>query len=179
MARRRRRCRTQADISAEVTFIMVQRTLRNAKGVTIVEFALVLPIFFVLIAGIIDFSILFFVQHTLQFATREGARLGLVGRTINDANGNPLSREESIVRIIRDKASVAMSPGDVMISFYPVSSTYADPAGWQGTQDAGGPGNYMRVRCRFDFPIPLMSNFVPNSHLVLQAQSTYRNEFFN
>ena len=40
-------------------------------GFTIVEFALVLPLFLILLAAIIDFGILFFVQHTLQFATRE------------------------------------------------------------------------------------------------------------
>ena len=47
------------------------------------EFALTLPVFFILVIGIIEFGWYFFVQHTLQYATREGMRLALVGRTLN------------------------------------------------------------------------------------------------
>ncbi len=48
------------------------------------EFALTLPIFIILVIGIIEFGWYFFVQHTLQYATREGMRLALVGRTLTD-----------------------------------------------------------------------------------------------
>ncbi len=53
------------------------------------EFALTLPIFIILVIGIIEFGWYFFVQHTLQYATREGMRLALVGRTINNPGGTP------------------------------------------------------------------------------------------
>jgi hypothetical protein len=158
---------------------MVRKTLRNKRGVTLIEFALVLPIFLVLVAAILDFGLLFFVQHALQFATREGARLALVGRQLTDPGGNPMSREASIVQTIRDKASIAMRPGDVQVSIYPINPDFSDPGGWQGRLDAGQPGSYMRVRTSYDFAIPLMAAFVPAAHLVLKAQTTYRNEQFN
>jgi Flp pilus assembly protein TadG len=158
---------------------MAVRSLRGTRGFTIVEFALVLPLFLILLAAIIDFGILFFVQHTLQFATREGARLALVGRTVNDASGNPMSREASIVQTIKVNAAIAVNPSQLQISFYPINADYSDPAGWQGRQDAGAPGKYMRVKTRYDFPVPLVSTFVPQVQLTLTAQSTYRNERFN
>jgi Flp pilus assembly protein TadG len=157
---------------------MNMRALRGGRGVALIEFALVLPLFFLLLAAIIDFGILFFDQHTLQFATREGARLGLVGRTLTDGAGNPMSREASIIKTIQDNVSVALDPGTVTISFYPVNPDYSDPAGWQGQQNAGGPGEYMRVKTSYDFAVPLISSFVTDAHLQLVAQATYRNEQF-
>ena len=158
---------------------MAPRTWRCRKGVAIVEFALILPLFFILMAAIIDFGILFFVQHTLQFATREGARLGLVGRTLTDANGNPIGREASIIEAIQNNASIAVPPGALEISIFPINADFTDPVGWEGMQDAGAPGQYMRVRTRYDFPVPLISAFVTQAHLSMYAQSTYRNEQFN
>jgi hypothetical protein len=75
---------------------MRYRGRSHERGGALVEFALVLPAFFVMMLSIMDFGLYFFVQHTLQFATREGARLALVGGTLTDASGNPLSREASI-----------------------------------------------------------------------------------
>lgn len=154
---------------------------RHERGAAIIEFALVLTLLFFLFFAIIEFGRFFFVQHTLQFATREGARLALVGRTLTDASGNPLSREASIVKLIRDKASVAMNPSDVSISIYPIPANYADPGGWQSTQNAGLPGSYMRVRTRytFKFLVPILQEINPATDILVEAQSTYRNEVFN
>ena len=58
---------------------MRYRGRSHERGGALVEFALVLPAFFVMMLSIMDFGLYFFVQHTLQFATREGARLALVG----------------------------------------------------------------------------------------------------
>jgi Flp pilus assembly protein TadG len=160
---------------------MARRTLRNGKGATIVEFALVFPLLLLLVFGVMDFGFYFFVQHSLQFATREGVRLALVGRTINDASGNQLSRVASIVQMIRNKASVAVKPADVSVSVFPVDATFVDPSGWQTTQDAGLPGSYMRVKSRYtyQFITPLIGALVPGRSKLIEVQATYRNELFN
>jgi hypothetical protein len=154
---------------------------RRDKGNTAVEFALTLPIFIILVIGIIEFGWYFFVQHTLQYATREGMRLALVGRTLT-VNGTALSREASIIKTIQDNVALAVNPGLVSISIYPVSSSYADPTGWQNQQDAGDPGEYMRVRSRYThhFFTPLIGTFFGSSKsTVIQAEGTYRNELFD
>ena len=162
---------------------MTRRTLRNGKGATIVEFALVFPMLMVLIFAVMDFGMYFFVQHSLQFATREGVRLALVGRTINDASGNAMTREASIVQTIKSRASVAVNPASVTISIYPVDNTFADPTGWQTTQNAGLPGSYMRVKTQYTYqfvtPFALVRYIVPSKLRVIVVQATYRNELFN
>ncbi|MFM8560024.1 MAG: TadE/TadG family type IV pilus assembly protein, partial [bacterium] len=51
---------------------MRSRGPRGERGATLIEIAFVLPMLFLLILSIVDFGIFFYVQHTVQFATREG-----------------------------------------------------------------------------------------------------------
>ena len=50
-------------------------TYSDTKGVAAVEFALVLPLLLLLIASLIDFGRIFFVQISITSASREGVRL--------------------------------------------------------------------------------------------------------
>ena len=54
--------------------------LRNEKGASAVEFALVLPIFIMLVFGIFQFGIAFNNWIAITHAAREGARLAVVGQ---------------------------------------------------------------------------------------------------
>jgi hypothetical protein len=155
--------------------------LRKSRGATIVEFAMVLPMMILLFFVIIEFGRYAFVQHTLQFATREGVRLALVGRTLNGPNGTPLSRQASIVKRIQDCAAPAVAPASLVISIYPINPDYTDPGGWLGTQDPGLPGSYMRVKTQYDlrFITPVIGAFISGGHILIGSQATYRNELFN
>ena len=50
------------------------------QGTSIVEFALVAPLFFLLLFGMIEFSVILFDKATITNASREGARAGIVFR---------------------------------------------------------------------------------------------------
>ena len=152
---------------------------KMSRGSTVVEFALTLLVFITLLVAIIEFGWLFFVQHTLQYATREGMRLALVGRTLTDASGNSMSREASIIYTIRQEASLAVNPDSILISIYPIDpNNFSDPANWQNTQTAGLSGAPMRVRTRVihTFFTPLIRAFFPGGQLTIQAEGTYYNE---
>ena len=58
--------------------------LRNERGQTLVEFALVLPILSLLLLGVIQFGIAFNNYITLTDAVRAGARKGAVGRHLQN-----------------------------------------------------------------------------------------------
>jgi len=148
------------------------------RGGTMVEFALTLPIFIILVVGIIEFGWCFFVQHTLQYATREGMRLAIVGRTLTDTSGNTMSPVASIIYTIRQEASLAVNPDSVLISIYQVGTNFSDPTNWQNTQTAGNRGDYMRVRTRVvhTFFTPLIGSFFPGGTMTIQAEGTFRNE---
>lgn len=144
------------------------------------EFAMALPVFIILVLGIVEFGWLFFAQHTLQFATREGMRMALVGRTLTDASGNPMTRQASIIKTIQDNASVAIKPSQLTIAIYPVTNNFSDPPNWQNLQDPGNPGDYMRVQTSYDHKLftPLIGSLFSGGHIVLRAQGTYQNETF-
>jgi Flp pilus assembly protein TadG len=154
---------------------------RRSRGVALIEFAVVLPFLLILFFFIIDFGLYFLDQHTLQFATREGARVGLTGRQTLDANGQPMSREASIVSTIQYYASIAPTMSkNLSISIYPINATFTDPAGWNGSQNAGGPGDIMRVRVQYNYQFitPFLAQIMNNGGLVIQAEATYKNETF-
>lgn len=156
------------------------KLVRNSRGVSIIEFAVVLPLFLIVVISTLDFGIYSFVRHTLQFATREGVRLALVGQVLADDEGNLLTREASIIRTVRENAAVAINTSTLQISIYPVAANYADPVGWQATQDAGTPGAYMRVKTRYDYTFftPMISALFPSGKTTITSQATYRNERF-
>ncbi len=55
---------------------------RNVKasetGSVVVEFALIIPLFFVLVFGVVEFGRVLMVNHSLTHAAREGARMGVL-----------------------------------------------------------------------------------------------------
>ena len=50
----------------------------DQQGQSLVEFALILPLFFLLVAGMFDFGLGIYSDLTLVNASREGARLGVI-----------------------------------------------------------------------------------------------------
>ena len=54
----------------------------RSRGQSMVEFALVFPLFILLLAGMVDFGIGLYSYMTLVNATREGARLGATNCTV-------------------------------------------------------------------------------------------------
>ncbi|MDD2391155.1 MAG: TadE/TadG family type IV pilus assembly protein [Desulfobacterales bacterium] len=149
--------------------------IKKCNGATAVEFALVLPVFLTLIFGIIDFGRYFFVQHSIQYATSEGTRLALVGKTISG-----LDRTASIIKKIEDCAASAVDPLKLSIRIFPVADDYSDPEDWADSQNSGNPGDIMRIRTTYvyQFLTPLIGAFFPEDGINVQAETTYKNELF-
>lgn len=156
--------------------------MRESRGGTAVEFALVLPFFALLILGTIDFGNYFFIEHTIQYATREGTRLALVGGQLSDSKGNLESRQASIIQTIQDHASIAVNPGALIISIFPVdpNQNYQNPTNWQGQQNPGNGGDYMRVVVQYTYTFwtPIIGQFFPQGQQAIMANALYHNEAF-
>ncbi len=152
------------------------------RGATTLELALMLPVLAFLISGMADMGYYMFIQQTLQFATREGTRLATVGGTLNGQGGTPLSRAASIVAEIQTEAAIGGISGSAMqISIFPITAAYGDPSGWSGEQNAGNPGDYMRVVTVYSYTFftPFIGNLFPGGASTIKAQATYRNELFS
>jgi Flp pilus assembly protein TadG len=88
---------------------MIKRfQLRNERGQTLTEFAIVLPILALLLFGVIQFGIAFNNYITLTDAVRAGARKGAVGRHLQ----NPQAAVDQSVR----NAATDLKSSDLQIS---------------------------------------------------------------
>jgi Flp pilus assembly protein TadG len=63
---------------------MIRRTGKREGGQSLVEFALVLPIFLLVLFAIVDFGMAFHAWITVTNSAREGARLGAVRANSTD-----------------------------------------------------------------------------------------------
>ena len=127
-----------------------------------VEFAVVAPLFFLLVFGITDFGLLFFKQETLQYAIREAGRYGVTGR--NDLGK---TREESIKAILIQKAvGIPINPGDIKIT---------SMSGGILSSNAGGARAMMTVslQATHTFITPMIGKFFPATGPQGQGQYTF------
>ena len=95
---------------------------RNRRGAAAVEFAIVAPVFFLLIFGMIEFGRMVMVQQIITNASREGARVAVLdGATATEVENRVMTYLES-ARIDTD----GMDPPDIEPDD-PASAGYGEP----------------------------------------------------
>jgi Flp pilus assembly protein TadG len=77
---------------------------KNRRGAAVVEFAIVAPVFFILVFGMIEYGRLVMVQQILTNASREGARFAVVQST------NDTTAVQGVVTDYLTSASIGGSP---------------------------------------------------------------------
>jgi Flp pilus assembly protein TadG len=151
--------------------------MRERKGQTIVEFALVLPIIFLMIFGLIDLGVMFYVNLTMQQAVREGARASVVG----SSSGGPTQRA-ALIQTIRANSNGLYDKdahGSPQLTTYivtPGSSAFKNFTG----SDIGGAGQIVMVQLDYTWPLltHILSPFFTNDEYSFTVKATMRNEQF-
>ena len=74
----------------------------NKRGQALIEFAFILPFLLVIVGGIVDFGLAFFVGQVIVNAAREGARAGAVVRSVGGEDFRQGKREPvlSLVTVV-------------------------------------------------------------------------------
>ena len=75
----------------------LRRLARGREGATAVEFALVAPVLFMLLLGLMDIGKAFWIQSALDFAVQETARCGVV-QAANPACSTPAALQAYAAR---------------------------------------------------------------------------------
>ncbi|MGE5473738.1 MAG: TadE family protein [Ignavibacteriales bacterium] len=83
------------------------KIIKNCKGQTLVEMALILPIFLMLIMGMIEFGRIFNAYLIVTNASREGARIAVVGGTDTDINNRIITSTNTLKQEV---LSITISP---------------------------------------------------------------------
>jgi Flp pilus assembly protein TadG len=128
------------------------KRLKNQKGQSLVEFAILLPILLLLLMGILEFGIMLNSYLTVNNSAREGARLGIVA-------GSNLEISELITNI-----SPTLDTDNLIVNITPS----------EGNRKSGGT---LTVEVLYDYQvtIPIISNIL-SGVVVLKAQTSMRIE---
>ncbi len=174
----------------------------DQRGATVLEMAYILPIFFLLIIGIAEFSLRFFADIVLQSGIQEASRFGAVGRSLAGS-----SREDMIRRIILENSYGLFENTQLTLTYkvydsfdnidqpepfndgngngrYDPGEHYTDTNGngrWdpdQGRQGLGGGNDVVLYEAShpWDAISPIMEPFLGNSQV--SARIAVRNEPF-
>jgi Flp pilus assembly protein TadG len=121
--------------------------IKDQRGGSMVEFAIIAPLLFVIVFGIIEFGILLFDKAMLTNATREGARYGIVffpGR-ISDTEIRKVVKDYCANYLISFGSSSVLEDTDIII----------DPPGDRTNLPAG---TSLRVAVNYQFQFLVFSN---------------------
>lgn len=180
--------------------------IKDRQGATIIEFAIVAPMLFLLLAGIIEIGLILFTFAAMEGATNIGARTGKTG--FSQGSG---SRESFIRNEIQRLTGGFLDSGSISISILSYSSfsnvgkpepciqppqapcpgtsgvNYVDINGngqWdedQGRSTAGGSGSIVLYRVRYPWTLftPVMSSLIGSGGTYnITATAAVRNEQF-
>ena len=149
---------------------------RGEGGQTIVEFALVAMVFFMLVFGIIDFSRLFHAWVTVEHAAREGARYGITGRTDCDIAGDD---RPACIEYVAKQATTGLSgaPDNVTVSFK--SWEYPDYT-QEHSGSAGEQCDALEVSVDYDFQFaaPIIADVLGAVQIPITGRERMVNEPF-
>lgn len=95
---------------------------RDTRGAIVVEFAILAPIFLIIVIGMIDFSRLFWIKSTMQFAVEQTARYAMVNADAATADLEAYAEARgATVNGVTYSAATSSSGG---INFRTITATY-------------------------------------------------------
>lgn len=142
----------------------------GTRGNAITEFALIFPLFILMVCAVADLSRLFYAETTLQNAVRQAGRYASTGNHQPDPQ-NPnitLSRVNSI-KLVAQQAAMGLSTSNLQIS----SVT-------GGSGSAGGPGDTVNLSLTTNVKLltPIIAQFFNHGNFTLTVTSSFKNEPF-
>ncbi len=159
-------------------FITHLNNIRGSSGASLIEFALVAPVFLMLLIGSIEFARLFIIENALIAGVRQAGRYGITG-----ANAVGQNRSNSVTQVLKDTIKTysagLVDPSKLQISSNVYQSlNQIQPLTMGNDPQTLNPGGSSEViQYMVIYPtktlIPFLSN---NGVLNLTAEATYVNE---
>ncbi|WP_462326257.1 TadE/TadG family type IV pilus assembly protein [Desulfobaculum sp.] len=142
------------------------RTIRRTpharqRGLSVVEFSLLLPVVLGMILLIVELGNLYFTQSTLEKAASAGARFAVTGQ--GDMEGDRLARITGAVRTLSDTIALPEPTGPLTITVRSWPTTLGTGAPSEG--NAGRPCAMMEVevRCPYTPVTPLIGGMLADA----------------
>lgn len=150
---------------------------KNERGTSLIEFAILGPVFIMLILGTLNLGIMITIQNALESAVREASRYGVTGQS---ASG--LTRSQSILQVIQqvssDYSGGIIDPNKLQFTVQAYPDLVQAGSGQGGVGGSFGlPGQ--AVLYKLSYPWDTLFNLFWASNIVtLHAQTPAINETF-
>jgi Flp pilus assembly protein TadG len=143
------------------------RFQQETVGSSSVEFALVVPLLFLVTFCLLDFSRVMYTQMTLQHAVQQAGRFAITGNHLVTAT----NRLEAIQQVAQ-QAAMGLDVSSIQIS--------SNNGGGFTTGTAGGPGDIVRISltCNIEPITPFVRQFFSTNGYVCRVSTTFKNEPF-
>ena len=130
--------------------------LRDDKGATLVEYAIVFLVFMTMLLGIADFGRALYAFHFVSSAAREGARYAMVRGCSTTSSLCPTAATASSVQTFVKNVPLGIDPTKVTVATTWPTSSYTPPI-CTSTKNAPGCLVQVQVTYTFNFVFPLVS----------------------
>jgi hypothetical protein len=145
--------------------------LRGDRGAAPVEFAIVAPLLFLLVFGIIDFGFGFHAWDATQNAAREGARVAAT----NSNSTTIITRAEDTVAFLSNPVAVSLECAPLVDPADPQSGNGA--FGGCGAGASWAEGDLVRVTVEYDYefmtPLPAFAGMGDTLHMRSVAETRF------
>ena len=155
---------------------MINPAIRRQSGATIVEMAIVAPVFLLVMLALVELSLMFFTTLTMQYAVREGARYAITGQSNLDPNTGSQQRYVAVIESIRDNALGMYDKVSPVISVN--GKAYSNSTYTDGMFGDAGSIIVLQLDCDWVVTTPLLSQFFSDGRYRFAVAATMRNEFF-
>lgn len=146
---------------------LLRRRARTGRGQAMVEFALVLPIFVLLLVALFDLGRAVFAYNTLTNAAREGARMAIVNQY----------KPSIIARAKQQTAIVELNDPSVQVDFYQVNLDGTPDTSTQCALIAVGCLAVVSFEATYQPFTPLIGNIIFENGVTFSARSVLSVEF--
>jgi hypothetical protein len=155
---------------------------RYQRGASVVEFAIVAAISLSLLLGIVELGLVYFVNLTMQYAVREGARYAITGQASLDPNTSNQQRYLAIVQEIKNSSLGYFDPvvKNIVVTVNNGAPTGYDKSAAYASGMFGGPGDIvvLRLDCSWTVMTPYLKLAFDGGEYAFSVAATMRNESY-
>jgi len=141
----------------------LSRRLRSAKGQSMVEAAIIVPLLLLVTFAIIEFGVLFYVNLALENGVSQAVRYGITGGAMSG-----MTRQASIESVMRTATpTLTIADGDFHFSHL---------SGGAWVSGLGGPGDVEKLTVIYTHRVLVLRPLFPSGYVQLSVESSMKNE---
>ncbi len=139
---------------------------KKTEAAELLEFALLLPILLVIVAGIMDFATAYNIKQKLANAAREGARMATSQPTA-DLDNPACGSVPCSIQAVKDDVTTYLKQAGVDTSFIGTTATYSASAPYTAQYYTSSKGTSYGLKIvRYDL-VDVSGTYIPETHVTL------------